>query len=466
MNIDDPGSTPASGPFTGGGNLVRQVGRKLRFVVVGGVLLVLQWPLAQVDGLVAERQQRRNLASGEIAQHFGQPQTVVGPILTVPYRIWKTEEWESNGTRKRVHNWSRGHAHFLPAELALTARVTPEIRRRGLFEVPVYTADVGVRGRFEAPDVRALGIAADDLLWDEAWLTMEVTDRKALTAPIRLSSGGLDLVFEVAAPEGAPLARGLASPVPAALARGAASFSGVVALRGSQRLAVVPVGGHTALAMTSPWPHPSFDGAYLPERRTVGARGFDAAWSVLRFGRDFGQHWTNAALDPRVLEAAAFGATFENPTDLYAEVGRSARYSLLFLVMTFLVLYLWEVLRRRPIHPLQYLLCGAALALFYVLELALAEHLGFLAAYTTAAGVILILVACYARAILASGRGAAALGAMLAGLYAFLLVTLQAEDHALLIGAGGLLALLGAVMYATRRLNRPAEVPSLAASPH
>jgi inner membrane protein len=228
----------------------------------------------------------------------------------------------------------------------------------------------------------------------------------------------------------------------------------VVALRGSQRLAVVPMGGHTSLAMRSPWPHPSFDGAYLPERRTVGAGGFDAAWSVLRFGRDFGQHWTNAALDGQVLAASAFGATFQNPTDLYAEIARSARYSLLFLIMTFLVLHLWEVLRRQPIHPLQYLLCGAALALFYVLELALAEHLGFLAAYGVAAGTIVALVSCYARAILSSARGAAALGGMLAGLYAFLLVTLQAEDHALLIGAGGLLALLAAVMYATRRLNR------------
>jgi inner membrane protein len=435
---------------------LRQIGRKLRFLAIGGLLLVLQWPLAQVDGLVGERQQRRDQASGEIAQHFGLPQTVVGPILTVPYRIWKTEQWDDNGKKKEVSTWHRGYAHFLPAELALTARVTPEIRRRGLFEVPVYTADLALGGRFEAPDLADLSVANENVLWGEAWLTMEVTDRKALMAPVRLSFGGPDLVFEVGAADGAPLPRGLQVRIPAALARAGGAFSGVVALRGSERLEVIPMGGRTTLTMKSPWPHPSFDGAYLPERRTVGASGFDATWSVLRFGRDFGQRWTNATLDPKVLDASAFGAALKNPTDLYAEVARGTHYALLFLVMTFLVLYLWEVLRRRPVHPLQYLLCGAALALFYVLELALAEHLGFLGAYATAAGAIVVLVACYARAIFASGRSALALGGMLAGLYAFLLVTLQAEDHALLIGAVGLLALLAAVMYATRRLNRPA----------
>jgi inner membrane protein len=127
--------------------------------------------------------------------------------------------------------------------------------------------------------------------------------------------------------------------------------------------------------------------------------------------------------------------------------------------MTFLVLYLWEVLRQRPIHPLQYLLCGCALALFYVLELALSEHFGFAGAYAAAAGAIVGLVGLYARAIFASGRGALALGAMLAALYAFLFVTLQAEDHALMIGAFGLLTLLAGVMYATRRMNRPAAQP-------
>src|SRR5581483_11498025 len=140
------------------------------------------------------------------------------------------------------------------------------------------------------------------------------------------------------------------------------------------------------------------------------------------------------ALDARLLESSAFGTTFKNPTDLYAEVARSARYSLLFLVMTFLVLYLWEVLRKRPIHPLQYLLCGCALALFYVLELAGAEHLGFAAAYAVAAGTIVTLVVLYARAIFSSGREALALGGMLVALYGFLFVTLRAEDHALLIG--------------------------------
>jgi inner membrane protein len=434
----------------------KQIGRKLRWVALGFLLLVMQWPLSQVDSLVRERQARRDEARAEVGAHFGMPQLLTGPVLTVPYRIWKTEEWETNGKKNRKVTWHRGYAHFLPAELRVKAAVEPEIRRRGLFEVPVYTAALDLAGRFDPPSFEAWSVAPDDILWGEAWMSVEVTDRKAITAPIALTLGQETLRFEVGAPEGAPLPRSLQSRVSGARA-GGGDFTGQVRLRGSERLSVAPMGGRTTLAMTSPWPHPSFDGAYLPEHRTVGASGFEADWSVLRFGRDFGQQWNTGTLEARVIDASAFGATFKNPTDLYSEVARSTRYSLLFLVMTFLILYLWEVLRRAPIHPLQYLLCGCALALFYVLELALSEHFGFLGAYAAAAGAIVAAITLYARAIFASGRGAGALGGMLAVLYAFLFVTLQAEDHALMIGALGLLALLAAVMYATRRLNRRAE---------
>jgi len=438
----------------------KQLGRKLRWVALGLLLLVMQWPLSLVDNLVRERQARRDEARGEVGAHFGMPQLLTGPVLTVPYRIWKTEEWETNGKKNRKVTWHRGYAHFLPAELRVKAAVAPELRRRGLFEIPVYTAALDLAGRFDPPSFEAWSVAPDDVLWAEAWMSVEVTDRKALTAPIALTLGQETMRFEVGSPEGAPLPRSLQSRVAAARAGG--DFTGQVRLRGSERLSVAPMGGRTTLTMKSTWPHPSFDGAYLPERRTVGAAGFDADWSVLRFGRDFGQQWNTGTLDGRVVDASAFGTSFKNPTDLYSEVARSTRYSLLFLVMTFLILYLWEVLRKKPVHPLQYLLCGCALALFYVLELALAEHFGFLGAYAAAAGAIVVLIGLYARAIFASGRGAGALGGMLAALYVFLFVTLQAEDHALLIGALGLLALLAAVMYATRRLNRGPEAGSTA----
>jgi inner membrane protein len=441
----------------------KQIARKLRWVALGALLLVMQWPLQQVDSLVYERQQRRDEATTEVTSHFGAPQTLVGPILTVPYRIWKTEEWTENGKKKTQVTWRRGYAHFLPAELRLSAAVAPEIRRRGLFEVAVYTADVVLSGKFDAPSFGVWSVAAGDVLWAEAWLSFEVTDRKGLRTPLHLSMGGEDLGFEVGAPAGGPLARSLQARVSESTARAGGTFTGQVKVRGSHSLQVAPMGGRTSLAMSSSWPHPSFSGAYLPDRPVVRARGFEAEWTVLRFGRDFGQSWTSqaengtgTALAESAVASSAFGATFKNPTDLYAEIARSSRYSLLFLVMTFLVLYLWEVLRQRPIHPLQYLLCGSALALFYVLELALAEHFGFVGAYAAAAGAIVAMIGLYARAIFASGRGALALGAMLTALYAFLFVTLQAEDHALMIGAIGLLFLLACVMYATRRMNRPA----------
>jgi inner membrane protein len=448
--------SPASviGPVLAGlFEFLKAAGRKLRWLLLGFVLLVLQWPLGEIDRLVREREQRRQEATEEVMAHFGQAQTVIGPVLTVPFRVWTVEEREVNGKLQQVRRWHRSYGHFLPAELAVSARAEPEIRRRGLFEIPVYTAELEVKGRFDAPELRHWSVADEDVLWQETWLSVEVTDRKALTAPIRLTLGGEALGFEVGAPEGAPLARSLQARLAADTARKGGAFAGRISLRGSARLAAAPMGGRTTMEVSSSWPHPSFDGAYLPEHRSVSAQGFEARWSVLRFGRDFGQQWTQQALDANVVQASSFGVAFKNPTDLYAQVARSTRYSLLFLLMTFLVLYLWEVLRRTPIHPLQYLLFGFALLMFYVLELALSEHFGFAGAYACAAGGIVLLIGLYARAILASSRSAATLGAMLAGLYAFLFVTLRAEDHALLIGALGLTALLAGVMYGTRRLH-------------
>jgi inner membrane protein len=465
--MSDPSPSLSTPPLGALLDALRRTGRKLRWVMLGFLLLVLQWPLSRIDGLVREREQRRGEATAEVMGHFGLAQTVVGPVLTVPYRAWTVEERQVGGKKEEVRRWHRRYAHFLPAELTVGASVKPEIRRRGLFEIPVYTGELELAGHFEAPDLNGWAASPEDILWQEAWLSMEVTDRRALTAGIQIAMGEDNRVFEVGVPEGAPLARSLQTRLSAAAARAGGPFTARIRLRGSERLAVAPLGGRTRLVMQSPWPHPSFDGAYLPERRSVTPGGFEAAWSVLRFGRDFGQRWTESALDKDVVAASAFGVSFKNPGDLYAEVSRSTRYSVLFLVMTFLVLYLWEVLRGQPVHPLQYLLFGCALALFYLLELALAEHLGFLAAYAAAAAGIVAVVALYARAIFADGKAAATLAAMLSALYAFLLVTLRSEDHALLLGALGLLVLLGCVMYASRRLHHRSEpAVASAAAPH
>jgi inner membrane protein len=237
--------------FAGALELVRQIGRKLRWVALGGLLLVMQWPLSRIDGLVWERQQRRDEATAEVTRNFGQPQTLVGPILTVPYRIWKTDEWIEKGKTRKVSTWRRGHAHFLPAELKLSAVVNPQIRRRGLFEVPVYDGDVAIEGKFDPPDLAALSVAAADVLWGEAWLSVEVSDRRALTAPIQLTISGERLGFEVGSSSDGPLERSLHSKVPGAAVQAGGVFAGIVKLRGSQSLSVAAMGGRTRLAMTS-----------------------------------------------------------------------------------------------------------------------------------------------------------------------------------------------------------------------
>jgi inner membrane protein len=132
---------------------------------------------------------------------------------------------------------------------------------------------------------------------------------------------------------------------------------------------------------------------------------------------------------------------------------RSVKYAFLFIVLTFTAVWLMEVLAGVRVHAIQYLLLGAALCLFYLLELSLAEHIGFAAAYALASVAVVAMIGSYGLAILGTRRRALLVACGVAALYGYLYVLLANEDYALLLGSVGLFAALGAVMYATRRVD-------------
>jgi inner membrane protein len=222
---------------------------------------------------------------------------------------------------------------------------------------------------------------------------------------------------------------------------------------GSSRLVVVPAGDETVVSLSSPWPDPSFDGAWLPGQRQVGAGGFDATWRVLNLARNFPSHWTDRQVDERRLSASAFGVSFLSPVDTYRTNERAVKYQLLFLGLTFLCFTLIELLAALRVHPVQYLLVGLALCLFYLLLLSLSEQIGFSRAYPIAAAAVVVLVTAYVRSVLATPARALVIGGFLSALYGFLYVLLQIQDYALLVGSAGLFAVLGAVMWLTRRVD-------------
>ncbi len=425
----------------------------VKVVLVGILSLLLLVPLLMLQSLVGEREQRKSDTEAEIMQSWGGPQTVAGPILTVP---WISRSRDANG--KPVETLEA--EHFLPQTLAVDGSLLPESRARGMYQVTVYGARLAVHGTFGRPEFRGIRVDPADILWDQASLSVELPDMRSLQERVPLAWGQEKLEFhsgkgsigmfagEMRADLSGLAARGWPERVPSS----GIPFAFALSLHGGDSISFLPLGDETRVRLHSPWPSPTFNGSFLPVRRTLGSAGFDAEWRVISMARAYPQQWTNGDVEPQALVTTGFGVSLMTPVDTYLKVTRALKYGLLFLVLPFCTLFLFEVFSRRRIHPLQYLLVGLADCVFYLLLLSLAEHLSFELAYGIGAAACAILVTSYTVAVVRSRAGVVMLP-VLAAAYGFLALVLSSEDNALLMGAVGLFLLLGTVMFLTRRVD-------------
>ena len=426
-----------------------------RLLGLGVLALALQAPVLYVGDLVRERQGTRDAAVAEMAAAWGGAQRLAGPFLLVPYRT----PAERDGARQ-----GESAATFLPVDLRVTADLKTERLRRGLFQAPVYRSIVELSGRFEPPDFRQWAVAADQVLGERAELVFEVSDVRTIQTGARLRWEGGDLEWRPGTGlrgDGRPgiharlpeLAAGAPAEGAPAAGAGAWTFRATLELAGSAGLRMAPAAEATAVEITGDWPDPSFQGAWLPAERELRDGGFSASWRISHLGRGFPQSWrAGAGAYGEQIDAAMVGVDLLTPVDPYRQAVRSLKYSLLFLALTFGTAWLFEVLGGARLHLIHYALIGAAMCLFYLLELALSEHLGFPAAYAIAAALVVVTNGAYARSLLSTGR-AALLAGVLGVLYAGMYALLQLDDYALLAGAGALFLILAAVMYATRRVD-------------
>lgn len=428
---------------------------KMGFLLV--LVLVLLVPLGLIEDLMRERTVRRDQVVREISQAWGGPQWVSGPVLIVPYRYTvESEKWDRSDPLEL-----RAEAYFLPEDLAVEAGIAPERRYRGIFDAMVYGAELRFAGRFAPPDFAALGIEQQDLFWDEARMALGITDLRGATGepavtwngtaiPLRPGTGSELLGGGVHAPIRLDLAGDPGGDAPM-------TFDLALRFTGSQSLSFIPAAKTTRVALDSPWPHPSFEGAYLPAERTVGDDGFTAAWALSYLGRDYPQSWSDRNLEladwSRRIDASRFGVALVSPVDFYLKSERSVKHGVLFILLIFAATFVFEVIAALKIHVVQYALVGAALALFYLLLLSLAEVFGFLVAYVIAAALSSALITLYIAKVLASRRRAGLIAAILAAVYGYLYIVLQLETLALVTGALGLFAALAAVMYVTRNVD-------------
>jgi len=445
----------------------RTPGRKLAFAILIAVLLAV--PLFTIWLLIYDRQSQSETARASIAEGWGGPQMVSGPLLVIPYQAESTETVTENGqsvTRVR-RVWRQ--LSLAPESATLETDVRPERRRRSIYEVVLFEASHKGQARFALPpDLARFGVSPADLALDRAELRFGLTDSRALFGPPpRVTVAGRALRLQPGGGTPATGGNGFFAWFDAtSLAGGPATVDFQYAFRGNGWLSLQPDAGDTSWKIRSPWPHPSFQGGFLPVTRRIDAAGFSAEYRVgnLALGRSLvttGEEPTagGSAQPNRVSGLFDAPGDYEarvdlvQPVDLYSRVSRAAKYGFLFIGFTFLALLLFDVIGGARVSAVEYLLVGAGLVLFFVLLLALAEILGFTAAYVIASAAIIGLDTAYSAAVLGSWRRATLIGALLAALYVVLFILLNLEAFALLIGALLLFAALAAVMYLTRNLD-------------
>ena len=449
----------------------RSPGNKLILVIV--IAFLLSFPLFAVWLIVYDRQSQSEFAQRSIAEGWAGPQTISGPVLVIPYKVSATATTTENG-RAVTRTTETAHELTLAPEIAdLSTEVTPERRQRSIYEVVIYEATMRGRARFAIPqDLARLGIAPETLDLARAELRFGLSDPRGLGANPQVSAGGQALRLQ---PGGG--GSGFFAWLDAgSLRQGPIEIAFSFGFRGNGSLGLMPQAGETRWRLRSPWPHPSFQGGFLPAARTVRADGFEAVYRVGNLA--LGQSLVSSRVaggppapppppermspsderaygEPPPPTGASAGAqvSLVQPVNLYSQVDRATKYGFLFIGFTFLAFLLFDVIGGVRVTAVEYLLVGVSLILFFVLLLAFAEVIGFTPAYLVAAAAITLLNTAYSAAVLRSWRRAGFIGLLLAALYGVLYVLLSLEAYSLLIGSLMLFAALAAVMYLTRNID-------------
>ena len=412
------------------------------------LVLLLAIPAIMVQDLITERMDRQEEAVTEVSSKHAMEQQLLGPVLTIPYKRIKSVVNQSTGRQETVSE--RFYFHVLPDELLIDGTVSPEKRKRGLYEVIVYKSELAVNANFDAIPFDKISASYENIEFDKAFLSIGISDLKGLSEQVRIHVNDSTHLCNPGVPTHDLVSSGLHVNVPVSYDQKKMKVKFKLDLKGSQQLMFVPVGKETKVNISSTWKDPSFNGEFLPHARSVSGDGFNASWKVLHLNRNYPQYWTGSQGQ---LHQSAFGVDLKLPVDVYQRSMRVAKYAMLFIVLTYLVFFFVEVLNRVLIHPIQYILVGLALVLFYVLLLAFSEHIYFDWAYVVSAVMTITLIYFYAKAILHSKALGAMTVAILTILYTFIFVIIQMQDWALLVGSIGIFAILAVTMYFSRKID-------------
>ena len=454
MSQTVPPATPPAATMPRWSDWADAPGVKLALIAL--LLLAMLIPTGLVSSVISEREERQEEVRLDIARSWGPAQSVIGPVLVVPWQAYVPVLVPPNAPPERV----TGTIQVVPRSLNAAVRLLPEQRRRGVFGAVVYEADAALDGSFVMPELSVPGHANAELLWRDAFVVVGGGDLRGASADTALSWDGAALSGTEDIPMGETCGHwsvmGWRLRLPAALAPGRTiPFATRFSVRGTQSFYLAPLARDVALTLDAPWATPSFTGASLPARSAVTEDAFHAEWRGGVGVRQAAWATQGRECGGAIVAAAGQGSGVDllEAVPTYRMVNRAAKYATLFLALSFLTYFLFEMLARVRIHIVQYGLLGLSVSLFGLLLLAVAEPLGFGVAYAIATAAVLAQGSLYTAAVTRRPRLAALFGAVLAALFGFLYIVLRQESYALLSGAVALFAILSVVMVVTNRLD-------------
>jgi inner membrane protein len=415
----------------------------IKGAITAALIGIMMIPTAFISDLVQERQSRNEAVVKEVDSRWAMAQTLTGPFIYLPYKVSTTD---ASGKPVALIN----HLLIIPENKQLSGKITPELRERSIYKVLLYRASLSDQGNFVLNLPK--DITAEQVQWTNAQICFGISDFKGIEEKLVIRFNGSENELSPGLPTGDASEKGLSSPVTlSAVDLGKSlNYKVDIKIKGSEMLHFVPLSGNSRYALESTWPNPSFDGNNLPAERNVSKNGFTAVWNFNKANLPFGTVLNDFKFDQSAL---AFGVTMVEPADQYAKTNRSIKYAILIIGLTFSLFFIVELMQRKPFHPVQYVLIGLALVIFYSLLLAISEFVEFDYAYLIAASGTIILIGLYAKSHFKSWRSSGIFSGVLTLLYGFIFVLIRLEDTALLVGSIGLFIILALTMYGSKKVN-------------
>ncbi|MDO5610798.1 MAG: cell envelope integrity protein CreD [Pseudomonadota bacterium] len=420
----------------------------LKIAIVVAMTIGILIALMLIFGVIKERKYYRAQVVADIAANVGGEQTVAGPVLIVPWtEVKKVRVIDDKGVERIVEQRDSGRWTFFPETLDARGTLTPDVRKRGLHAVRVYDWQGEVGAGFEADIPTTPADVERDI--GKPYLSWVIADVRGLRGTPVIEVNGQRVVPEQGSriAERSGLHVGLAAPAAGDVLKLQSKIA--MTLAGTERFGILPLARSNSIKLKSSWPHPSFSGI-LP-RHDTSAQGFDADWQVNALATTAQQNWGESNWQGIGGDIARVALI--DPVNPYLMAERATKYGLLFVVLTFIGFFMFELIKQVRVHPVQYALVGLAIAIFFLLLLSLSEHIAFGLAYLAAALACIGLIGFYLSAVLGGVLRGLGFASMLATLYAALYGLLLMEDNALVLGSGLLFVILAAIMVATRKLD-------------